>query len=193
MDMSWLSQQSSFYANHLHLRAISWQSSPWCPVQSMPSLFSHQTSCFKPTSGWQIITAIKADSWKWTIISPVGTSSSMPFPHLRVWHAIVPAINSARCSFSVSADPVQLRLHWQILTAPPSPLNSADVTGCGGRLASSAYPWTVTVLNARVNRRCSEIWIPCDFLTKSMPDEWDSDPSLVCVCQKYSRWCYFIR
>lgn len=162
-------------------------------MRSIPSLFSHQTSCFKPTSRWQIITAIKADSWKWTVISPVGTSSSIHISHLCIWHAIVPAINSARCSFSVSADPVQLRLHWQILTAPHSPLNSADVTGCGGRLASSAYPWTVTVLNAHVRRRCSEVRIPRDFLTKSMPDELDSNPSLVSLCQKYSRWCYFIR
>lgn len=148
-------------------------------MQSIPSLFSHQTSHFKPTSGWQIITAIKADSWKWTVISPVGTSSSVHFPHLCIWHAIVPALNSARCSFSVSADPVQLCLQWQILTAPPSPLNSADVRGCGSRLASSAYPWTVTVLNAHVKRQRSEVRIPCDFLTKSMPDELDSDPSLV--------------
>lgn len=148
-------------------------------MQSIPSLFSHQTSCFKPTSGWQIITAIKAGSWKWTVISPVGTSSSIRFPHLWVWYVIVPAINSARCSFSVSADPVQPRLHWQILTAPPSPLSSADVTGCGGRLASSAYPWTVTVLNGHVKLQCSEAQIPCDCLTKSMPDDLDSDPSLV--------------
>lgn len=149
-------------------------------MQSIPSLFSHQAFCFKPTSEWQIITAIKADSWKWMVISPVGTSSSMHFPHLWVWHAIVPAVNSARCSFSVSADPVQLRLHWQIVTGPTSPLNSADVTGCGGRLASSAYPWTVAVLNAHAKRQCSEVRIPCGCLTKSMPDEFDSDPSLVC-------------
>lgn len=161
-------------------RQFSWQLLPWCPVQSIPSLFSHQAFCFKPTSEWQIITAIKADSWKWMVISPVGTSSSMHFPHLWVWHAIVPAVNSARCSFSVSADPVRLHLHWQILTAPTSPLNSADVTGCGGRLASSAYPWTVAVLNAHVRRHRSEVPIPCGCLTKSMPDELDSDPSLVC-------------
>lgn len=116
------------------------------------------------------------------VISPVGSSSSMNSLHLWVWHATVPAINSARCSFSVSADPVRLHLHWQILTAPhpPSPLKSADVTGSGGRLPSSAYPWTVTVLNAHVKRQCSEVLIPCDCLTKSMPDELDSDPSLVC-------------
>lgn len=149
-------------------------------MQSIPSLSSHQASCFKPTSGWQIITAIKADSWKWMVISPMGTCSSVNFRRLWIWHAIVPAINSARCSFSVSADPVQLRLHWQILTAPTSPFNSADVTGCGSRLASPAYPWTVTVLNAQVKRQCSEVRIPCGCLTKSMPDELDSDPPLVC-------------
>lgn len=165
-------------------------------MQSVPPLFSHQTSCLKPSSGWQIITAIKADSWKWTVISPVGTSSSMHFTHLWIWHAIVPAINSARCSFSVSADPVQLCLHRQIVTASPSPLNSADVTRCGGRLASSAYPWTVTVLNVHVKHQCSEVQIPCDFLTKSMPDELDSDTSLVCSARNihvgvFKR--YFIR
>lgn len=90
------------------------------------------------------------------------------------------AINSTRCSFSVSADPVQLCLHWQLLTAPPSSLSTADVTGCGSRLASSAHPWIVTVLNAHVKRQCWEAQIPCDCLTKSMPDELDSDPSLVC-------------
>lgn len=47
-------------------------------------------------------------------------------------------------------------------------------------MPSSAYPWTVTVLNAHVKRHCSEVLIPCDCLTKSMPDELDSDPSLVC-------------
>ncbi|TKS78566.1 Kremen protein 1 [Collichthys lucidus] len=58
--------------------------------------------------------------------------------------------------------------------------STADVTGCGSRLASSAHPWIVTVLNAHVKRQCWEAQIPCDCLTKSMPDELDSDPSLVC-------------
>ncbi len=149
-------------------------------MQSIPSLFGHQAYCFKPTSEWKIISAIRADSWKWMVISPMGTSSSMHFPHLWVWHAIVPGLNSARCSFSVSADPAQLRLHWQIVTAPASPLSSADVRGCGSRLASSAYPWTVTVLNAHVKLHCSEIGVPYGCVIKSMPDEFDSDPWLVC-------------
>lgn len=46
----------------------------------MPSLFSHHTSCLKPTSRWRIITIIKADSWKWMVISPLGSSSSLHFP-----------------------------------------------------------------------------------------------------------------
>lgn len=36
-----------------------------------------------------------------------------------------------------------------------------------------------TVLRARVKRHCSEVWVPCDFLTKSIPDEWGSSPSFV--------------
>lgn len=190
MDTSCPSWCSSFYVNHLHLQAISWQLLSWCPAQSMPSLFSHQASCFKPTSGWQIIVAIKADSWKWMVISPVGTSSSMHFAHLWVWHAIVPATNSARCSFSVSADPVQLRLHWQTLTAPPpSPRISADVTGCGGRLASSAYPWTVAVLNAHVKTSVLGSTDPMWLFDKEHA-WWVRQQSIACLLrQKNSCWC----
>lgn len=46
----------------------------------MPSLFSNHTSCLKPTSRWRIVTIIKADSWKWMVISPLGSSSSLHFP-----------------------------------------------------------------------------------------------------------------
>lgn len=124
---------------------------------------------------------MKADSWKWMVISPLGPSSSMHFPHLWVWHAIVPAINSARCSFSVSADSVQLRTALTDTDSkpPPSLLNSADVTGCGGRLASSAYPWTVTVLNADVRHQCWEVRIPRE-MCDTEPDELEDHPLLVC-------------
>lgn len=185
MDTSCPSWCSSFYVNHLHLQAISWQLLSWCPAQSMPSLFSHQASCFKPTSGWQIIVAIKADSWKWMVISPVGTSSSMHFAHLWVWHAIVPATNSARCSFSVSADPVQLRLHWQTLTAPPPPhvfqQMLQDVAADWHRLPTLGLSLS---LMRMWKRQCSEVQIPCGCLTKSMPDELDSNPSLVCSARR---------
>lgn len=42
------------------------------------------------------------------VISPVGTSSSTPFLLSVAGFAVVAATNGARCSFSVSADPLQL-------------------------------------------------------------------------------------
>lgn len=50
-------------------------------------------------------------------------------------------------------------------------------------MALSAYPWTVAVLNAYVKRQGSAALIPCDCMTKSMPDELDSDPLLVCCAR----------
>lgn len=77
------------------------------------------------------------------------------------------AANRARCWFSVAA------------------LNSETQTSrllvgqTSRRTAMAAGPRAVTVLGARVTRHCSEVWIPCDFLTTSIPDEWGSSPSFV--------------
>lgn len=192
MDMSCLFQYSSFYVNHLQLWKVSWQLLPWCPVQSIPSLFSHLAFCFKPTNTWQIIATIKADSWKWMVISPVGTSSSMPF--LWVWHVTVPATNCARCSFSVSADPVQLNLLWQILTASPTPSNQPmlwEVAADWRRLPTLGP--SLSLMRMCV---CVSVFGSADpvWLSDKEHAWWVRQWSIACLLfQKHSRWCCFIR
>lgn len=146
----------------------------------MPSLFSHHTSCFKPTSRWQIITIIKADSWKWMVISPLGSSSSLHFPFSLFLACHCPCYKQCQVLIFCLSRSTSAQYALTDTDRHPPPLSVRQMLQeHGNRLASSAYLWTVTVLNTHVKHQCSEVWIPRDFLTESMPDEWDSNPSLV--------------
>lgn len=73
-----------------------------------------------------------------------------------------------------------LSLQIQFSSNGIEPPPKSDVMGSGSGLASSAYPQTVSVLNVHVKHQGWEVLIPCDVSGKSMPNELDSDPSLVC-------------
>lgn len=145
----------------------------------MPSLFSHHTSCLKPTSRWRIITIIKADSWKWMVISPLGSSSSLHFPFSLFLACHCPCYK--QCQVLIFCLSRSTSAQYALTDTDRHPLPS--------QLGRCYRKWQQTGIIClpldchclQYTRETSVLWNmdPRDFVTESMPDEWDSNPWLV--------------